>query len=823
MKKHLLFLTLLLSIVGMTLAQSPDPIVEDFETGDFNLFEWQNDSVYPWMIDTLNPYDGLYCMKSSNTGQANTTSAIQVSIDIPEDCIMSFYSQISGVDYGHFYIDGELKNSYINQPSIPSSWGRKVFDVTAGEHIFRWEYAKDESGDFFDDCFYVDSITFYRHLELPLHGWHTYCSSEFNNAVGDLGVPPFTAATCYTPDIASKYAGTMITKVAIFSDTLYNAVGGNYTCSIYLGGETPPEGVMASTITVDVPQGLNEWVEYNLDTPVWVSGGETIWVVWDCYETVSSWPMGVCNDIDPSGNGNWISDADQWNHNIYGDWTVKTYFSQEETQDQDVYFAGNSNGVGKIWKNDALLYSISDTTDVNLADMKMADDGSIYSAGHTYDGPIGHVWMNDSILFTTDTNNIISRLILNADGWTAAGGNKVWQNGEILYSYAIDSTTSCNIYALALDTVTGDIYAGGSIVTPEVYACVWKNDTILWQSDGWSEVKDLCFDGSNLYAAGFVYGAESIDGVVWQNDSIIFQAEESDITAITAFDGILYWAGLSEDTAYVWQDGETLYSHPACSGFNTLCVNEYGVYYAGMNDDTPTVWKDGEVLYQPDDCDIINALCVKPAPPQPTFTITVESDNPDWGTVSGGGEFHYGDTIQIEALPFIGHEFIAWNDGNVNSPREIVVTQDSTFVALFAISQYTITVESDHPDWGSVTGGGTYYYGDTIEISATANLGFEFLGWTDGNTDNPRTVIVTEDQTFTAHFGIVQCLITTEVVPEGAGTIEGGGIYDYGATAHLVVLTNTGYEFITWDDGVTDNPRTIVVEGDATYTAIFKP
>ena len=560
---------------------------------------------------------------------------------------------------------------------------------------------------------------------------------------------------------------------------------------------------------------------------------------------------------------------------------------------QDVYFSGNDNGTGKIWKNNTLVYSISDTASVIINDMKVANDSTIYSAGYSYSDFRGHVWTNDSVLFTTDYTTFIERMVLGSNGWTAAGGNTVWQNGETLYEYTIDSTT-CNLYALAIDTITGDIYAGGSIVTPGVYACVWKNDTIFWQCAGWSEIKDLCFDGENLYAGGFIYTSDGIDGAIWQNDSIIYQIEEGQITAITSFNGSLYWAGLStsDNTAYIWQDGEVLYSHPNCTGIITLFVNDYGVYYAGLNDDIATVWKDGEVLYLPENCESISGLVVLPSSSQPSFTLTVEANNPEWGTITGGGVYYYGDTVTIEALPNLGCEFLYWNDsitdnprdiiitqdttfvahfnrfaytietavvpinsGTVtgggtypygdtitlqaiansgydfltwtdnitDNPRDIIVTQDSTFVALFNLRQYTITVVSDHPDWGSVTGGGTFYYGDTIQISATANLGYEFVSWNDGNTDNPREIIVTEDITYTAHFGIQQCLIDTRVIPEGAGIVDGGGIYDYGATVHLAVHENTGYVFESWEDGNTDNPRTIIVEGDATYTAVFSP
>ncbi|MBQ6306095.1 MAG: hypothetical protein IJK78_05985, partial [Bacteroidales bacterium] len=288
-------------------------------------------------------------------------------------------------------------------------------------------------------------------------------------------------------------------------------------------------------------------------------------------------------------------------------------------QAQDVYFSGNGNNIGKIWKNDTLIYSISDTAMVMLTDMKVANDSTIYSAGYNYSNFRGHVWLNDSVLFMTDTPTFIERMMLNDNGWTAVGENKVWQNGEILYEYSIDSNTVCNLYALAVDNVTGDIYTGGSIVTPGVYACVWKNDSILWQCAAWSEVSDLCFDGDNLYAAGFIYGAESIDGVVWQNDSIIFQIEGGNITEITAYNGSLYWAGVSvhDNTAYIWQDGEVLYSHVDVN-ITALYVNEYGVFYAGIDDDIATVWKDGEVLYEPEDCESITAIAVLPTEtPQP--------------------------------------------------------------------------------------------------------------------------------------------------------------------------------------------------------------
>ncbi len=41
---------------------------------------------------------------------------------------------------------------------------------------------------------------------------------------------------------------------------------------------------------------------------------------------------------------------------------------------------------------------------------------------------------------------------------------------------------------------------------------------------------------------------------------------------------------------------------------------------------------------------------------------------------------------------------------------------------------------------------------NTAVIEATANEGYQFSQWSDGNTDNPRTIVVDEDITLTAQF-----------------------------------------------------------------------
>ena len=65
---------------------------------------------------------------------------------------------------------------------------------------------------------------------------------------------------------------------------------------------------------------------------------------------------------------------------------------------------------------------------------------------------------------------------------------------------------------------------------------------------------------------------------------------------------------------------------------------------------------------------------------------------------------------------------------------------------------YTVTVAVTPANSGTVTGGGTYAKGSAVELKANANTGYRFSKWSDGNTDNPRSVTVNRDMSFTAQF-----------------------------------------------------------------------
>ena len=203
-------------------------------------------------------------------------------------------------------------------------------------------------------------------------------------------------------------------------------------------------------------------------------------------------------------------------------------------------------------------------------------------------------------------------------------------------------------------------------------------------------------------------------------------------------------------------------------------------------------------------------------------TITVSNANPDWGNVSGSGVYYYQNLVSITATPVYGYHFAQWNDGNTLNPRTITVNQDSSFTAYFAVNTYSIVGTSNSTAMGSVTGSGTYTYQHEMSLTATPAYGYHFVQWNDQITDNPRTITVTRDSAFTAQFAANSYTITADANDPTMGSAYGSGTYNYNTSATLTAVAEYGYHFTQWSDGVTDNPRTITVQNNATYTAQFE-
>lgn len=204
------------------------------------------------------------------------------------------------------------------------------------------------------------------------------------------------------------------------------------------------------------------------------------------------------------------------------------------------------------------------------------------------------------------------------------------------------------------------------------------------------------------------------------------------------------------------------------------------------------------------------------------YTITLCADTTIHGSVSGGGSYNFYSERMISAIPNYGYHFVAWSDGNTSNPRTITLTQDTAFTAIFAKNTYTINAVSTDTIKGVVSGGATVVFLDNITLTASPNYGYHFSSWNDGITTNPRSVEVTRDSLFVASFDYNQYNITVAIDDTIHGTISGGGNYNYLSVQTINATANYGYHFVVWNDGDTNNPRSITLTQDTSFTAFYE-
>ena len=180
-----------------------------------------------------------------------------------------------------------------------------------------------------------------------------------------------------------------------------------------------------------------------------------------------------------------------------------------------------------------------------------------------------------------------------------------------------------------------------------------------------------------------------------------------------------------------------------------------------------------------------------------------------------------------------------WSDtGNIS--HSIVVPGLSTIYTANFKTQYQLTIVASPVAGGSVTpASGTFFDSATVvPITATANAGFTFGGWSGpvvNSSSASTTVTMNATATVTANF-LPFTNVTIQTNPAGLQfSVDGGAAQTAPQTISLSQMSHniavattqattpgTQYVFTQWNDNVAAS-RSIVVNGSpATYTATFK-
>lgn len=149
-----------------------------------------------------------------------------------------------------------------------------------------------------------------------------------------------------------------------------------------------------------------------------------------------------------------------------------------------------------------------------------------------------------------------------------------------------------------------------------------------------------------------------------------------------------------------------------------------------------------------------------------TVNLSFESEAPYFHVKVFNDQCTYSsDTISFHSLVVSNvpdGEWTAWVRPLDETKENYIGNADSANVIIDTREIITLKLLANDGEMGSVSGNGTYYSGDTARIEAVANEYFEFVKWSDGDSNASRTMVFEKTGTsprtitLTAEFGYIE-------------------------------------------------------------------
>lgn len=231
-----------------------------------------------------------------------------------------------------------------------------------------------------------------------------------------------------------------------------------------------------------------------------------------------------------------------------------------------------------------------------------------------------------------------------------------------------------------------------------------------------------------------------------------------------------------------------------------------------------TSWSDGSTA-NPYQLTVTEDVTLSATFSQGTYVLTVSASPVDGGNASGGGTYSPGTSVNLSSEPNVGFRFINWVKNGIELSNQPFFSYETgttpeTIVAVFEEVVFTVSVSES--TGGSATGGGEYQEGDSATLSATAEDGFDFLGWYDKGVkvteENPYTFPVFADRSLSAMFATLH---TLAVGAAAHGTATGGGTFETYTSVTVNATPDMGYRFVGWFENGAN------VSTDARYTFLL--
>ena len=241
-----------------------------------------------------------------------------------------------------------------------------------------------------------------------------------------------------------------------------------------------------------------------------------------------------------------------------------------------------------------------------------------------------------------------------------------------------------------------------------------------------------------------------------------------------------------------------------------------------------------------------------------SYVVSTVASPAEGGAVSGFGGYESGDRATLRAIANTGYSFAGWTDDkgeavSENAGYTVKVTGDATYTATFKPKSYQVVLSASDDSTSTLSGEGSYQFGDTVELNATPMGTKRFVGWyvldAEGNKSllscdarcwvklDKDMVEGLEDDTLELQAVFAdpyEVTVTGEVVVKDKASsrgcrVTGSGSFVVGDQVELTAVAGMGYRFVGWS---TDKEGTSIVETattldvtatqDITYYAQFE-
>ena len=634
-------------------------------------------------------------------------------------------------------------------------------------------------------------------------GWNYYDDGSFTGAVGLTDGGSFYWGIMFP---AGSYTGNAVTKVKMYD---YAAHTGNIM--IYQGGTTAPGTLLYTQAYVCTGNG--SFVEWTLSAPVPINPNQNLWIV--MYNNNGQYVAPHCDDTG-NPNGRWIStDGSTWN-----DLTVLnpefTYTWMLRVNLETIYsFSWDfENGIPNGWTTiDADGDGYNWVLGSAANGIYLVESASLVGTGHnsSQDMMCSGSWTNMTNTILYPDNYLVSPPMTLVAGstfsfWACAQDASYASEhfGVFVSNNGISNWTMVNEW-----TLTAKSYGAMSL---------GRDGNTRAQGNWYQYSVNLSnFAGSGRYIAIRHFNCSDqflidIDDVVLSTNTQYYTIS---VSASPSGGGTVSGGG-----TYSYGQSCTVHAN-AASGYTFVRWTENGSQVSTNANYTFTVTGNRS---------LVAVFQVQ----SQQYTINVSASPSNGGTVSGGGTYNHGQSCTVHAIPNTGYTFVRWmengNQVSTNANYTFAVTSNRNLIAQFQLQNYTINVSANPNNGGTVSGGGTYNYGQSCTVHALPNTGYTFVRWTEnGNqvsTNANYTFTVTGNRNLVAQFQLQNYTISVSADPTAGGMVTGGGTYSYGSTCTLHATPNYGYTFVKWTRNgtqVSTSPDySFTVTANAAFVAYFQ-